>query len=464
MDRETKLLAQSSSKSSKILIITLEPIGEKMAGPAIRALEIGKRLSDEFPTTVFSPIAGEPPQSLKTHLSENPGKHLKVVQGGGRKALANLALAHSAIFIQANVLKPFPFLANLGKHLIVDLYDPYLFSVLVQYKDDPVQASSSYRLMHQVLEAHMTKADFTVCASERQRDYWLGRYCALGRLSPNVYAMDRSLRKLIDVVPYGVPEEAPIKSQDKNRGLRARLPQLGDAPVLVWGGGIWDWFDPLTVIKAVKESLAQIPDLKLVFMGTKSPNPKVPVMDMTTKARELAQSLNLLDTSVFFLDGWVPYEERSDYLLDADIAVSAHFDLPETRFSFRTRILDYFWCRLPILTTEGDQLADLIIKERAGVALPYEDVKAWSDAIVSTLKEKARLKEMQSGAARLAEQFYWQKNVEPLRKFLRSPHHLPNYEKVTMPSLFERAHAVYRRGGQELILRRSKELLGDILK
>ena len=48
-------------KISKILIVTLEPIGDKMAGPAIRALEIGKRLSSEFPTTVFSPVAGSPP-------------------------------------------------------------------------------------------------------------------------------------------------------------------------------------------------------------------------------------------------------------------------------------------------------------------------------------------------------------------------------------------------------------------
>jgi hypothetical protein len=141
---------------SKILIITLEPIGESMAGPAIRALEIGKRLASEFEVTVYSSAAGTRPKNLPANV--------RLVQGGGKRVLAELALGHTAIFIQANVLKPFPFLANMGKHLIVDLYDPYLFAVLVQYKNDPVQASASYRLMHQVLELHMTRADFTVCA------------------------------------------------------------------------------------------------------------------------------------------------------------------------------------------------------------------------------------------------------------------------------------------------------------
>lgn len=446
------------SKKSKILIITLEPIGKKMAGPAIRALEIGKRLCRDFEVTVASTVKVEDGID-KSSLPPN----LKLVEGAGKKMIARLALIHSAIFIQANVLKPFPFLGNMDKHLIVDLYDPYLFSVLVQYKDDPVQAESSYRLMHQVLEKHMIKADFTVCASERQRDYWLGRFCALGRLNPEIYAVDRSLRKLIDVVPYGVPEEIPTKLPGK--GLRERLPQLGDAPVLLWGGGIWDWFDPLTVINAVHQALQERPDLKLVFMGTKSPNPKVPVMDMTEKARRLCDELEMTGKSAFFLDGWVPYQERASCLLDATVAVSAHFDLPETRFSFRTRVLDYFWCSMPILTTEGDRLADLIAAKGAGFALPYQDVASWKAAILEmTGKNSQELQKVKEASRALGQEFLWDKNVEPLRKFLENPHHLPDYKKVTMPNLLERAHAVYRRGGKELILKRSAELFGDILK
>ncbi|MDQ5936527.1 MAG: hypothetical protein QG574_3863, partial [Cyanobacteriota bacterium erpe_2018_sw_21hr_WHONDRS-SW48-000092_B_bin.40] len=108
-----------------------------MAGPAIRAVELGKAIAPEFPVVVFSPV------EVENEVREVP--NLQVVTGGGRQKLTELATEASTIFLQANVLKPFPFLSEMNKHLIVDLYDPYLFSVLVQYKDDAVQASSSYR-------------------------------------------------------------------------------------------------------------------------------------------------------------------------------------------------------------------------------------------------------------------------------------------------------------------------------
>ena len=53
-----------------------------------------------------------------------------------------------------------------------------------------------------------------------------------------------------------------------------------------------------------------------------------------------------VDSKVHFNYDWVPYAERARFLLDADLGVSAHFDTVETRFAFRTRLLDYFWVHL----------------------------------------------------------------------------------------------------------------------
>jgi glycosyltransferase involved in cell wall biosynthesis len=439
----------------KLLIITLEPIAQKMAGPAIRALELGKALAQNHKVAVFSPvIGGDPP-------SEALPDNLTLVRGGGARDLRALAEESESVFIQSNVLKPYPFLSELGKYLIVDLYDPYLFAILVQYKNDSAQASASYRMMHKVLETHMLACDFAVCASERQRDYWIGRFCAQGRLTPEMYDFDPSLRKLIDVVPYGLPEQLPAKN---GPGLR-EIEGIGENdPVLVWGGGIWDWFDPLTVIEAVRTCLSEIPNLRLVFMGTQSPNPKVPVMDMTKRARALAEGYGLVGKNIFFLDGWVPYEERVNYLLDATAAVSAHFDLPETRFSFRTRILDYFWCGLPILTTTGDGLGELIEANGAGLVMSYKDVSAWSAAIKKIVTEGQTREAMKKGARTLANAYHWPANAEPLERFIQNPYHLPTHQTITMPNLLERLNAVWRRGGPKLVVKRSRELINDIFR
>lgn len=452
-------MTKKRTNVKRVLLITLEPIARQMAGPAIRCLELAKQLASNpaLEVTVFS--ASKVAQDNEVSQKH---KNLQVITGKGRNDLYDLARTQDIFVLQANVLKPYPALATMDKYIVVDLYDPYLFSVLVQYQNDTVTGSSSYRLMHQILEKHMVSLDFAICASERQRDYWLGRFCALGRITPEMYKIDSSLRKLVDVVPFGLPEAEPKRT---GPGVRGRISGISqNDKILVWGGGIWDWFDPLTVIRAVASLAKEIPDLRLFFMGVKSPNPKVELMDMTVRARQLSLDLGVLDTHVFFGESWVGYEDRVNYLLDADAAVSSHFDVIETRFSFRTRILDYLWAGLPILTTGGDQFADLIEERGCGIALPYEDVKAWEDAIRKTVTDSEAAKKFGEAARNLACDFHWSKAAQPLLKFCLDPYHLPRFNKVTMPSLIERAHAVYSRGGKELVAKRSRELLGELLK
>lgn len=442
--------------SRKILLVTLEPVARSMAGPAIRCLELAKQLSREFQVTLASPVKVAESEALSP---EQRGE-VKILCGINKTTLYNEAALCDVLVIQSNVLRPFPKLAALGKYLVVDLYDPYLFTVLVQYQNKGQSGLASYRLMHHILASHMVACDFSICASERQRDYWLGRYCGLGRLTPDMYAFDHSLRKLIDIVPFGLQGNDP---QAKAPGIKGVVDGIGkEDKVILWGGGIWDWFDPLTVIRAVDKIKDRVPQVRLYFMGVKSPNPKVVVMEMAEKAMELSRSLGLTGKYVFFEEGWTPYEKRVDCLLDADIAISAHFDLPETRFSFRTRMLDYLWAGLPILTTCGDDLSNLIEQEGAGFSLPYEDADAMADAMEKILLDEKLADSCKTASRRIAAQFTWEKVSLKLMEYCRNPYHLPPFSKVTMPSIIERMQAVYARGGKDLILKRSKEVLSDI--
>jgi glycosyltransferase involved in cell wall biosynthesis len=428
-----------------------------MAGPAIRAVELAKQLAYDFNVSVFSPHGTDMASAGELGAPES----LELCAGVGKHRLYDLAAGSDILFIQANVLKPYPALAALGKHLVVDLYDPYLFSVLAEYANGGVENSHYYNLMHKVLETHMKQADFSVCASERQRDYWLGRYCSLGRLTPQLYGMDSSFRKLIDVVPFGLPDAPPVRT---GPGMRGNIPGIGkDDFVLLWGGGIWEWFDPLTVIKAVGQLVGKYPALKLYFMGWRSPNPHVQLMDMALRAKELARKLDLLDRHVFFSDTWVAYSERPNYLLDASAAISAHFDVTETRFSFRTRILDYLWAGLPVITTCGDDLADMIERQPAGFAVPYQDVPAWCAAIEALITNQQLYASLRAGSVALAERFRWRRVVEPLRDFCANPHKLPPFRKIKMPTPLDRACAIYRRGGKDMLFKRLQEMLQDAM-
>lgn len=395
---------------NRVLIITHEALGERMAGPAIRCWELASQLSEVASVTLTS---------LLPTVASHP--RFRVVSFEGQTArLKSLAQEHDILLVQGLLLHRFPFLARLGKYLVVDLYDPFLFESYPFYLDGKQDLfEHHWRIQNQLMQ----EADFAICASERQRDMWLGRYCALRRLEPELYAVDPSFRRLIDVVPFGLPEVPPVQTRHAIKGV---VPGISSEDVvLLWGGGVWNWFDPLTVIRAVAELGKERQDIKLYFMGTGSPNPELPAMAMLTRAIEFAEDLGVKDRIVHFNEGWVSYDDRQNYLLDADAGVSAHFDSIETRFSFRTRVLDYLWAGLPILTTDGDSMAELVERERLGWVLPSQDVSAWKSAIRDLADEVAVRRSMAGRVAAEAPRFTWTQAARPLRAYCQEPYRTP---------------------------------------
>jgi glycosyltransferase involved in cell wall biosynthesis len=279
-------------------------------------------------------------------------------------------------------------LARTATRVIYDLYIPALTETLASRSlDDRLR-----RVGVLAQEVALATGDAFVCASERQRDLWLGMLADLGRLDADTYREDPTLRVLVDVVPFGLPDEEP-------RGKPVGLKRAGER-VLLWAGGISDWLDPLTPIRAVEQLHRD--DVKLVFLA-RGPD--------TDAARRAATHES---DRVVFLDGWVPYEERASYLLEADLGVSAHYDSVETRFAFRTRLLDHFWARLPTVTTEGDVLAELVEERGLGRAVAAGDVDAYAEAIEQVLAAPPPTDPFEAVRKELA----WPRVVEPLLRLL----------------------------------------------
>ena len=143
----------------------------------------------------------------------------------------------------------------------------------------------------------------------------------------------------------------------------------------------------LDQIRAVDRLRHRRPDVRLFFLGLRHPNPDVPEMRMAVTMRELSEELGLTGRFVFFNEDWVAYEDRQNYLLESDLGVSTHLDHVETAFSFRTRILDYLWARLPVVATGGDALAELIDTRILGITVPPGDVEALEEALFRVLDD-----------------------------------------------------------------------------
>jgi hypothetical protein len=142
-------------------------------------------------------------------------------------------------------------------------------------------------------------------------------------------------------------------------------------------------------------------------------------MRIAEQAIARADELGVRDRAVFFKDGWVPYEQRGAYLLEADLGVSAHFDDVESRFAFRTRLLDYLWAGLPIVTTVGDTLGDLVRSRGLGRGVPVGDVSAWVEALESLLEDEDAYGRAQVAVEAVRDEYAWPRAVEPLRRLVR---------------------------------------------
>jgi len=125
---------------------------------------------------------------------------------------------------------------------------------------------------------------------------------------------------------------------------------------------------------------------------------------------------------VFFNQGWVPYSERANVLLDADLGVSTHLDHVETAYSFRTRLLDCLWAGMPQVATRGDSLAELIEAEGLGLTVPAGDVPALAAAIGRMLDEPDLAAASRAAARRVAGDFTWPTVLAPLVDFCADPH------------------------------------------
>ena len=423
------------------LVLSRAAVGPRMASPGIRAYQIaaalGRALPDQEFTLAVPGDRGEvPPLSANVRLEHWDTNDDAVA----------LARAHDTI-----IARNFPpqYTRLLGeKRFALDAFTPLYVEWMELSKRDiePKWRRTWMAGNRWYINLQLTLSDFVFCADERQRDMWMGMLMALALVPPDMYERDPSLRKFIDVVPYGVPSR-PLDPQGPV--MRGVVPGIepGDK-ILLWNGGITEWNDPVTLLHAMDRIRDRRPDVKVVFMGVNHPDYAFgPSAGVTKKAIETARELGLDGRSVFFLEGWVPYERIDDYLAEADASVCLGYENVESRFAFRTRYVDLFRARVPLLCTQGDVLADRVAEDPLGITVPERDVDGVVAGIDRLLDDAEFVATCKEHLGVIAKQLSWDVAVEPLVEFCRSG------ETWAMPAHRRRLES-YARAGMYLAMKK----------
>ena len=380
---------------SRVMLVCPEPLGHgQPAGVGIRFLEIARVLRDDghTVTTLAPDVIGLTPESL---LATSQNSDVAVVQGH----VANAYFQHAAAI-----------------PTVIDLYDPFIIENLHYYEE---RGAEVFQHDHATLMQSLVRGDFFLCASEAQRMFYLGALLAAGRLNPELFENDPELKSLLAIAPFGVP--APISST-------RRL----DDSISVLFGGIYDWYDPITAIDAV----ALIPNATLTF--TRHPNPDLTPQGKLAEAMEHARKNGY---AFVRFEPWAPYEKRAEFFARFSMALITFPRSLETDLSMRTRIYDYLWCGLPIVTSSAPGTDEILARYECGIVVNEDDPRAFTDAIRRVDRES-----MTRGAENFVRDHQWDRTLEPLRAFVREPHIERTKESFAMrPSLPERPPSILDR-------------------
>lgn len=408
---------ENVSIPAKLLMITHESIGPKMAGPGIRTWEIACALGKlGVEVTIATPYLG---------LRSAPNVYLREFSWDDPKPLEDLIEEAHVVFAAGPVITRL--IHFIGKPItiptIVDLYDVaeleriILSSTSIHYYRDVTS------VIIDEMFTYLRQGDFFTCATEQQKDFWLGALLAAGRINLHTLEAISDFEKLISVVPFGIPDTPPTTTGPVMKGIIPGI-EPGDR-VIYWGGGIWDWTDPLSLMEALKIVLASRTDVRVVF-GTRHhfDSKIVPEMSIVARLTQYIEREGWLNKYVFFLD-WIPYDQRGAYLLEPDLGVSLFANSLENRYAVRSRLFDYFWAGTPCIVSNKDYMARYLSEIGLAWVVEPGDSPGIAALILRLLEHKKEdliPHELPVHSKRMR----WTAIIQPIVEFLKHPRLAPD--------------------------------------
>ena len=157
----------SRAEVSEVLVVSHDVVGATMAGPGIRYYHLAETLAHDLPVTLAIPA--QSPQV-------NPGHGFALARYTPKDwpSLEGLVDQAEVVVLPSDLANEFPQLAQSRACVVIDGYDPLMVEwlALSPYLDcEPKHVHWAERA--RALTPQYLIGDFFLCASERQRDWWI---------------------------------------------------------------------------------------------------------------------------------------------------------------------------------------------------------------------------------------------------------------------------------------------------
>ena len=381
----------------RVLVVCPEAVTSSRTGVAIRMTEMARVLAGHHEVTLAAPAVEsglDLPWRTVTYPSPPLAEHL---------AGCDVAIVHG--HVGNDVLDAGPEVP-----LVFDLYDPFVVENL-SYASS--LGPDVFRHDRSTLERQIRAGDFFLVATELQRAFVLGAMTMLSRVNPASYGKDRTLSHLVALAPFGVDLAPPSPAAGEFRSAWGG----GEGPFLFYGG-IYDWYDPETAVDALGILRDEHPEARLIVVR----HPRAETTPQTAFGRALSHAQRAGVSDRLVVVDWIAYEKRGAALADADLGVITHRPGIETDLSFRTRVLDFLWAGLPVVSTGGGGGAELLSASGAGALVPPGEPEALAAAMRELLSDRGQLVVRgEAGQRWVLEHQGWDAVMGPLLEWLEDP-------------------------------------------
>lgn len=197
----------------------------------------------------------------------------------------------------------------------------------------------------------------------------------------------------VTVIPNGCDLDLFPGTEAAGRAFRAAHAWLADRPLVVYAGAVAVFNGLDYLVNLARETLRLNPEIRFLIVGQGNDRERV---------HGLAAAAGVLDRNLFMLDR-VPKEQMPALLSAATIACSTLIDVPGTPDSSPNKVFDGLSAGKPVAVNYTGWIADLLVDNACGLALPPRDFEAAARTLVDSLANPAWLREAGRQARHVAE-------------------------------------------------------------
>lgn len=289
----------------------------------------------------------------------------------------------------------------------------------------------------------LKKADKISTVSENQKFAIIGELASLGILRkenfleekvfsiPNAtkfFDIDKISKKIIHEALPKTPYHNVDNNNDKvditddNSTCIQKLFKGKKVPenafIIAWIGGYNNWVDEQTLFDTVSAAMSK--DDNVYFVSTGGAIKNI-ANDTFGRFRQMIDKCQFKDRFIFL--GWIETEDMRKIYDEADIGINVDYRCIETETGARNRINEMLKFGLPVITTGGSEIAEVIGKEKAGITVENGNSDILTDAILSMSKmsKKERIIFGTNGQYISEEIFTDTKTLTPLLQYAQNP-------------------------------------------